>query len=108
MRAILLAISLTALTASAGLGQEPALFPDATETVPELIALYEEEDGQCRLSRNRDVQVAAACHARSIYGAALNERGWCYGRETEANAEMRWHECEADSMRFPALDFEVW
>lgn len=107
MRTILFT-ALTGLMVSAPLAQESMLFPDATETVPELIELYEAEDSKCRLSMSRDVRIAAACHSRSIYGAALNERGWCYGRETEANAHMSWHECEAGSMHFPALEFEVW
>ncbi|RDE09275.1 hypothetical protein [Pelagibacterium lacus] len=107
MRHLLLA-ALLGLAASPVPGQETMLFPDATETVPELIDLYEQEDDQCRLSMNRDVQIAAACHARSLYGAALNERGWCYGRETEANADMSWHECAGDSMRFSPLAFDIW
>lgn len=32
------------------------------------------------------------------------ERGWCLGKEGQANAEMEWHECEAASMRFPPID----
>lgn len=106
MRSILIA-ALVGLAPSMAVGQEQ-IFTDATETVPELIELYEAEDSQCRLSMSRDVQIAAACHSRSIYGAALNERDWCFGREAEANAEMSWHECAPDSMRFPPLDFDVW
>ncbi len=107
MRTGLLA-ALMALAISGASAQERMLFPEATESVEELIELYTDEDSQCRLSMSRDVRIAAACHARSLYGAALNERGWCLGRETEANADMSWHECEADSMRFPALDFNAW
>jgi len=44
--------------------------------------------------------VIVACLSRSVYGAALNERGWCLGREGEANAETEWHECGQGSMRF--------
>lgn len=107
MKHLLLAAFL-GLAASPGLAQDAMLFPDATEIVPDLIDLYEQEDDQCRLSMSRDVAIAAACHARSLYGAALNERGWCYGRETEANADMSWHECADDSMRFPPLAFDIW
>lgn len=106
MRSLLI-VALAGLAPSMAFGQEQ-IFPDATETVPELIELYEAEDSRCRLSVSKDVQIAAACHSRSIYGAALNERGWCYGREAEPNAEMSWHECAADSRRFPPLDFNVW
>lgn len=84
------------------------LFSEATETDEELIALYDAADSDCRLSPSRDVRIAVACHSRSIYGAALNERGWCYGRESEANADMQWHQCAPDSLRFPELDFTIW
>lgn len=76
-------------------------FPEASETVPELIELWSESDAGCRLARRDDVKVIAACLTRSVYGAALNERGWCLGREGEANAGMEWHECGEGSMRFP-------
>lgn len=52
------------------------------------------------------MKVVVACVSRSIYGAALNERNWCMGREGEPNAMMEWHECEADSLRFPPVDFD--
>lgn len=79
-------------------------FPDATETVPELIELYTQSDSGCRLARSRDVKVVVACLARSVYGAALNEKGWCFGKDDQANAEMEWHECQTGSMHFPKLD----
>lgn len=79
-------------------------FSDARESVPELIDLYTESDSGCRLTRSRDVKVVAACLSRSVYGAALNEKGWCLGKRDQANAEMEWHECDADSNRFPPLE----
>ena len=86
--------------------QEGGQFAEATETVPELIDLYEAADSECRLNPSPDVKVVVACVSRSIYGAALNERNWCMGREGEPNAMMEWHECEADSLRFPPVDFD--
>lgn len=68
--------------------------------MPELIELWSESDAGCRLARRDDVKVIVACLSRSVYGAALNERGWCLGREGEANAETEWHECGQGSMRF--------
>lgn len=96
--------SLLVLAPAAAFAQADMLFPDASETVPELIELYQAADSDCRLAMSRDVQVAVACVSRSIYGAALNERDWCRGRDGEANAHMQWHECEADSRRFPPLE----
>lgn len=79
-------------------------FADATETVPELRALYDAADDVCRLAASQDVKITVACTSRAIYGMALNERGWCYGRDDQANAEMAWHECSENSLRFPVLD----
>ena len=76
-------------------------FPDASETPRELQQLWEDSNSTCRSAHGGDVKVAAACLSRSVYGAALNERDWCLGREGESNAEMSWHECGPDSLRFP-------
>jgi hypothetical protein len=102
------AVLTVGLTSALALAQNPQIFPDATESDAELIELYDHADAQCRLSTSHDVKNAVACHSRSIYGAALNERNWCFGRETEANAQMVWHECQSDSMRFPELNFDIW
>lgn len=84
--------------------QAQQAFPDASESVPQLIELWQESNSVCRSVNRGDVRTAAACLSRSVYGVALNERDWCLGREGEANADMRWHECEADSMRFPPFE----
>lgn len=94
--------ALVAPTAAAG--QDAMRFPEATESVPELIELYTQSDSACRLSRSRDVKVAVACLSRAVYGAALNERNWCFGKQEEANADMAWHACQAGSLRFPPLE----
>lgn len=96
--------SLLLASANVATAQSGMQFPQATETVPELIELWTGSDSACRLSRSGDVKVAVACLSRSVYGAALNERDWCLGRENDANAEMAWHECEANSLRFPPFD----
>ncbi len=101
--ASLAALATLSLWSAPGYAQSAMQFPDATETVPELIDLYDEADSACRLSTSGDVKVAVACSSRAIYGVALNERNWCKGRENEANAVMEWHECEPNSLRFDPL-----
>lgn len=92
----------------AGLGaaaaQPAKQFPEATETMPELIEAWKQADSVCRGVPARDVKIAAACLSRSIYGAAINERDWCLGKAGEDNASMEWHECAANSLRFPPFD----
>lgn len=99
----LLSIAAPLAISSSATAQTALDFSGATESPEELIALYDAADDQCRLSTSDDVEVQVACVSRSIYGAALNAQDWCYGRESEANAEMQWHACAADSLRFPPV-----
>lgn len=79
-------------------------FASATETATELRELYDAADDNCRLPGSQDVKVVVACLSRAIYGQALNEKGWCLGKDNQANAEMQWHECTTGSLRFAPLD----
>lgn len=76
------------------------LFSGAQETDGQLQKLYDAAGDLCLRNPSRDVRVAVACKSMTIYGLALNERGWCNGRKQEANAEKQWHRCESDSDRF--------
>ncbi len=79
-------------------------FPNASETSQELISLWTGSNSICRGAHGGDVKVAAACLSRSVYGVALNERDWCFGRKDQINADMTWHRCNGDSLRFPFFD----
>lgn len=83
---------------------QPDPLSDATETDAELIDGWKESDSLCGRPGSRDVSVYAACVSRAIYGRALNERGVCLGQRAESNAQMRWHRCGPESLRFPAFD----
>ena len=103
-KAVASAFAALLFSAAPAAAQAGMQFPEASESAPELISLWEDSDSMCRLARREDVRVVAACVSRSIYGVALNERDWCYGREDEANAVIEWHECGEGSLRFPPLD----
>ena len=111
MKRLLPALSLFAIglqIASPAMASDK-LFPKATETDHQLKKLYDDAGDICLHNRSGDVRVAVACKAMTIYGVALNERDWCYGRRNEANAQMSWHRCGADSERFTLdklADFE--
>lgn len=75
-------------------------FADATETNEQLKDLYEQNGDTCLHNPSRDVRISVACMSMTVYGLALNERGWCYGKHHEANAVKEWHECQDDSDRF--------
>lgn len=102
MNRLLLTLSLFAIgsqVASPAAAVEK-LFASATETDDQLKKLFDEAGDGCLNSRSHDVRITVACASMRIYGAALNERGWCYGHRDEANAQMDWHRCDADSERF--------
>ncbi len=103
MKALAL-LALSLILVPAATAQEQKQFPDASETTPELIELYEDANAICRGNSGNDVKTWANCAARSVYGTALNERDWCYGKEDQVGAEMQWHECEANSLRFKPID----
>lgn len=102
MNRLLLALSLFAIglqVASPAMAAEK-LFTKATETDDQLRKLFDEAGDSCLHSRSHDVRIVVACASMRIYGTALNERGWCYGHRNEANAQMDWHRCDANSERF--------
>ncbi|MET3924860.1 hypothetical protein [Devosia sp. 2618] len=95
------------LLSTPAFAQAEKQFEYASETTPELIQLWEDTNGTCRGASGDDVKTWAACAARSVYGAALNERDWCFGHKDDAGAEMKWHECDANSLRFPPIDLNT-
>lgn len=102
MNRLLLTLSLLIVGCHIGLTAVAAdrLFAKATETDVQLKRLFEEADDGCLHSRSHDVRVVVACASMRIDGVALNERDWCYGHRDEANAQMDWHRCGANSERF--------
>lgn len=100
IKAALITLSLT--SAAFGEQTEPR-FANATETVEELRTLYDDADDTCRGGSGDAVQTWTGCVSRQIYGNALNDKGWCFGKENQANAGMEWHECEGGSIRFPVV-----
>ncbi|SFX69100.1 hypothetical protein SAMN04244548_01699 [Paracoccus pantotrophus] len=100
----LTALGFTAMIAAAGCPlparAEEKLFAEATESDQRLKELHHEAGDLCLRNPSRDVEVVVACKAMIIYGLALNERGWCHGRQDEANAQKDWHICESGSDRF--------
>ncbi|KKB79915.1 hypothetical protein VW35_05420 [Devosia soli] len=104
---IIAILALTIACVSTAHAQGLKQFPNASETTPELIDLYEDANAVCRGASGNDVTTWANCAARSVYGTALNEQDWCFGKEDQAGAEMEWHECEASSLRFKPIDINA-
>ncbi|RJE83647.1 hypothetical protein [Paracoccus onubensis] len=94
------ALALIVLSAATGMAVAEPRFADATETIEELRELYDDADDMCRGLSGDTMKSRAACVTRAIYGNALNDKGWCFGTEDQANAGMEWHECTTGSLRF--------
>lgn len=102
MKRLLPALSLLIVGCHIGLPAmaEDKLLTKAIETDDQLKKLFDEAGDDCLHTRSHGVRVVVACASMRIYGVALNERDWCYGHRTEANAQMNWHRCDANSERF--------
>jgi hypothetical protein len=70
---------------------------------PEVQRLFKREsalDGACRGGGNE-----AACCERTKVGVQLNKLGWCYGKEGQIGADMKWHHCTRTSQRHNLSDY---
>ncbi len=50
-------------------------------------------------------QRSAACCGRTLTGVRLNQLGWCYGKQGQIGADMRWHRCTSASQRHTPKDY---
>lgn len=49
-------------------------------------------------TRNEDLR-ADECARAAALRAHLNERGWCFGKQGQAQYQKQWHQCKAGSIR---------
>src|SRR5262245_39743544 len=69
--------------------------PAAADTARDLVTIWNDLDGMCRGWSSDDPRTQEVCAVREQAGYALDRLGWCYGRKTEAGAEMIWHSAHA-------------
>jgi hypothetical protein len=63
-------------------------------------------DGICRGGGVDDAELRdATCCGRTQIGVRLNQLGWCYGKQEQIGADMRWHRCTRTSNRFNPQDY---
>jgi hypothetical protein len=64
-----------------------------------LIQRWNDLNSHCRGGSGDDPKTLEACDERDqVVGRALEDIGWCYGKEDQAGYQMQWHKCEADSL----------
>jgi hypothetical protein len=65
--------------------------------VADLLASERLLDGICRGSAGDDDMIGYSCQGRQAVISALDKLGWCYGKNGQTGADMRWHRCTRDS-----------
>lgn len=60
---------------------------------------------RCRGGSGDDMETWQACGARDYVGYLLSQRGYCFGKDGQAEFEMEWHACSTGSLRSPKPDF---
>lgn len=81
--------------------------PAHAATIAQDIADAEKLNGLCRGSSSDLVSTDMHCKKRDAAYAALEKRGWCWGREGQAGYEMKWEPCIKNSASEPLLDQEA-
>ena len=71
-----------------------------------LVRAYESADENCRSEKMGEYVTTMECYRRASVSGRLAELGWCRGHKGEAQYQMRWHSCGANSVR-PPNDLEV-
>ncbi|WP_374398104.1 hypothetical protein [Tabrizicola sp.] len=86
------------------LGAAAPAFAQDAETA-QLLQDEQALNSRCRGGSGDDTATWQACGARDYVGYLLFQRGWCFGKEDQIDAEMQWHQCTTGSLDFPKPDF---
>jgi hypothetical protein len=83
----LVAVALLLLTDSSGFASKQVA------PVADLLSIYAALDEMCRGWSGDDPHTDQVCSVRQKVDVVLKTMGYCYGRQGQAGAEMRWHKC---------------
>jgi hypothetical protein len=71
----------------------------------DIIKLEGTLDGLCRGFITSDPQLLdILCSVRNDTARLLNKNAYCYGKDGQIGADMRWHRCATGSRRMPETD----
>ncbi|WP_376703173.1 serine protease [Mesorhizobium sp. ISC25] len=71
----------------------------ARADVKSLLARWYKENGRCRGGAGDDTDSLEACDRRTALDGELAKAGWCYGHKDDYGYQMKWHVCDAASLR---------
>jgi hypothetical protein len=90
-------IALAVLITSPAMAQNSACCKSGWEA-SDLLAAESLLDGICRGSTSDNADMKGyACQARQAVISGLDKLGWCYGKNGQTGADMRWHKCTKGS-----------
>ena len=79
--------------------------PTGAQDADALIQRWNDLNSDCRGGSGDDPKTLEACDERDqTVGRALEDLGWCYGKEDQAGYQMQWHKCEADSLHHRSFE----
>ena len=64
-----------------------------------IIDRWHEANDFCRGGSGDDKDTLAWCSVREALSEVLAARDWCYGKQSEAEYQHKWHKCTTDSIR---------
>lgn len=82
-----------------GAGQTHSTPDSSTNHIQGLIANERQLNDKCGGGSGNDSKTMDACNKRDALNKKLNQLGWCYGKRNEAGYQMKWHQCQGDSLR---------
>lgn len=83
----------------------PNYFPsEASNADAKLMEQAAVEEVNCRGGSGDSAQTMAACDRRDSAFDRVIERGWCRGKDGEANVDYTWHACTPTSIGFEIFD----
>ena len=67
-------------------------------SVDQLKRSYLRDDFVCRSQSRESLKGRTACQRRVLAANTLEKIGWCYGEESQINADYEWHRCKDGSV----------
>jgi hypothetical protein len=80
-------------------GESGSVIHGAALDAASIASAWRLDDGICRGQSGDQLGATEACRRREVARTELTVLGWCYGHRGEDAGQMRWHACDANSIR---------
>ncbi len=69
------------------------------DPIKTMISAEHDLDVMCRGGSPEEFTTVEACKSRDKLAKALHGKGYCFGKQGQAGADMQWHKCGSSSLR---------